>query len=523
MRRDSEGPVLSVKPVSLGVVFDQASSTGGILPGHAVADLDWDDEEESTSVFDRSNADLFGDLAGRPRVFERVEPDETAKRNVGGAAALLASSGRTAQAIKHAAPEPMPRIPAPAPVPRDISEGRAAPAQEPPTRAPHPSWAPSMPPPARQKSSASTIVLALVAVVVIGAAAFLYLRRSSAADVMISVTHQGKAVDTANIYVDGQKKCEFAPCKLKLEPGSKNIRVVSGSLAGTQTLQIEGGKDVQVAIELGVSADVAPPDSAAPVTPGPATLKIASAMKDVDIKVFVNGQDKGKLPVELKDLPAGEVKLRFEGSDKYGKLDKTVTLDPGVTLELNDIKLPLLEVKVELELDTRGATVKLVKDGDAKSAKTITFRGTKATETLDTTHKWTVKASLKGYKDFEKDVDFSDAGEKLDFEIKLEKEEAEPPPVAAVTGPTSTGPTEPPPPTDEFGYLNANSIPPSKVIIDGRPKGDTPVTGVKVTPGSHTVVFRHKKYGTKSRTVTVAAGQTKTATVRFKKPEGEEE
>ena len=523
MRRDSEGPVLSVKPASLGAVFDQASSTGGILPGHAIADLDWDDEEESTSVFDRSNADLFGDLAGRPRVFERQEADDTAKRAVGGAAALLASSGRPAPAIKHATPEPMPRIPAPAPVPRDISEGRAAPAQEPPTRAPHPSWAPSMPPPAPQRSSMSTIILALVAVVVIGVAAFFYLRNSSAADVMISVTHQGKPVDKANIYVDGQKKCEFAPCKLKLEPGAKSIRVVSGSLAGTQTLQIEGGKDVQVAIELGVASDVAPPPTSEPVAKGPATLKIASGMKDVDIKVFVNDQDKGKLPVELKDLPAGEVKLRFEGGDKYGKIEKTVKLDPGATLELKDIKLPLLEVKVELDLDTRGAEVKLVKDGDDKGAKKVTFRGTKATETLDTSHKWTVKASLKGYKDFEKELDFSDVGEKMDFSIKLEKEDAEPPPASVATGPATTGPSEPPPTVkDESGYINANSIPPSKVIIDGRPKGSTPVTGVKVAPGSHSVVFKHKKYGTKSRTVTVAAGQTKTATVRFKKPKDEE-
>ena len=53
------------------------------------------------------------------------------------------------------------------------------------------------------------------------------------------------------------------------------------------------------------------------------------------------------------------------------------------------------------------------------------------------------------------------------------------------------------------------------VIIDGRPHGTAPVTGVKVSPGSHTVVFMHKEYGTKSRTVTVAAGQTATAAVRF--------
>jgi hypothetical protein len=533
-QRDSDAPVLSIKPASVSAMFDGPASTdgGSILPGTAVADLDWDDEEESTSVFDRSASDLFGDLAGRK--LNEVAP--APKASFGGAAALLASSGRPAASIpggvSNSPPvtQPMPKIPAPAPVPRDISEAarRDAHANAVDARGgSHPSWAPSQPPagPATsppQKRGASTILLAAIAVLVLGVAAFLYLRSSSAASVMVTVTHQGKSVEAANIYVDGQKKCEFAPCKLELKPGPKNVRVVSGNLAGTQTINVEGGKDITVAIALGVAPDTGPaPSESAPVEDKPASITLASAMKDkkAEVKVFINGEDKGKLPLELKDLKPGKYVIKLEGGDKYGNVEKTIELKSGENLELKDLKLPLLKVKVTFDLKTRGAAIKLVKEDDKgkKTETALAFRANKALKTLDTTFKWSLIGSLKGYDDLDKTLDFDGADEKMTVAVELQKESAEPPPTAAGPGPQSTGPTGPPPAKGDSGFINANSIPPSKVIINGRPHGSTPVTGVKVKPGSHTVIFKHKEFGTKSRTVTVAAGQTKTATVRFKK------
>ena len=64
------------------------------------------------------------------------------------------------------------------------------------------------------------------------------------------------------------------------------------------------------------------------------------------------------------------------------------------------------------------------------------------------------------------------------------------------------------------GTLNINSIPVSKVLLDGRPIGSTPKAGVSVAPGSHTVTFV-KDGERKSVTVTVKAGETKVAAVKF--------
>ena len=193
----SEAPDVQVVPLKISDVLDESSHS--VLPGEAMADLDWDDEEEATNVFDRSASDLFTDLA---RKGGDKAPD--ARRSVGGAAALLMSSGRPAApvAAKTQPAEPvLPKIPAPAPIPRDISQARFD--EPPPARPPHPSWQPSVPPQAaqaQQGGSKSTLILAVVAVIVLVAAGFFYLRNATGpADIEISVTHNGESIDSAEI------------------------------------------------------------------------------------------------------------------------------------------------------------------------------------------------------------------------------------------------------------------------------------------------------------------------------------
>jgi serine/threonine-protein kinase len=67
------------------------------------------------------------------------------------------------------------------------------------------------------------------------------------------------------------------------------------------------------------------------------------------------------------------------------------------------------------------------------------------------------------------------------------------------------------------GTLNINSIPASRVLLDGQPMGETPRTGVQVSAGTHTVTFIHPELGKKSISVKVGAGETKAATARLRK------
>lgn len=84
--------------------------------------------------------------------------------------------------------------------------------------------------------------------------------------------------------------------------------------------------------------------------------------------------------------------------------------------------------------------------------------------------------------------------------------------VSSTPAPTSSMPS---PPVTATAILNINSIPVSKVILDGKPIGSTPKVGISVPIGTRTVVFIHPDKGKKTVSVTLKAGETKTAAVKF--------
>lgn len=85
---------------------------------------------------------------------------------------------------------------------------------------------------------------------------------------------------------------------------------------------------------------------------------------------------------------------------------------------------------------------------------------------------------------------------------------------------------EPKPPVDEptekpagdkgVGFLNINSLPVSRILLDGQPMGETPKTGVQVSAGTHTITFVNADLPKKSISVTVKAGETKTASAKLR-------
>lgn len=66
--------------------------------------------------------------------------------------------------------------------------------------------------------------------------------------------------------------------------------------------------------------------------------------------------------------------------------------------------------------------------------------------------------------------------------------------------------------TDDTGTLDIYCNPPTKVLVDGKPAGTTPVSGFKVKPGSHDVTFADEETGSRTMTVTVAPGEGRTLT-----------
>jgi hypothetical protein len=88
------------------------------------------------------------------------------------------------------------------------------------------------------------------------------------------------------------------------------------------------------------------------------------------------------------------------------------------------------------------------------------------------------------------------------------KEEAAAP--VPTTSPTADDPPEKK--LDDTATLDVYGNPPTKVLIDGKPAGTTPIQGYKVKPGSHDVTWADELTGSRTMSVTLEPGDGKVMT-----------
>jgi len=69
--------------------------------------------------------------------------------------------------------------------------------------------------------------------------------------------------------------------------------------------------------------------------------------------------------------------------------------------------------------------------------------------------------------------------------------------------------------SEPVGYLNINSSPVTRVVLDGKVLGSTPKVGVKVTPGVHLVTFVSVDGIKVEKSVLVVAGDTVSVAHKF--------
>jgi len=372
------------------------------------------------------------------------------------------------------------------------------------------------------------ILAGLSLVVVVALALFFLLPKRGQLRVVVTAPG-GAAIGKVEIFVDGQKKCDTTPCLVKdLEPGARVIKGIAPEYPpGEISASVEANKEKVVALELKTAGSS--PSASNQVPAGGTELKIASVEGQKGVKVSIDGTDKGTLPVELRDLSPGPHRLKFDGGDRYEKLEQSVDLGAGQAKELGPIKLKVLKGQVTLELATAGANVTLVRrDSQNKKIEKKLPDLSKAPVSMEIepSENWKLVASKKGYQDFTQDLSFEDG--QADKKIKIElSEEGKAADIQAKTSPapgpgvapSSSEPKEPKEPAPAAasgsGKLNMNSIPVSKVVLDGKPLGSTPKVDVSVPAGSHTVTFIHPDLGKKSVTIQVKAGESKTAAVKF--------
>jgi serine/threonine-protein kinase len=337
---------------------------------------------------------------------------------------------------------------------------------------------------------------------------------------------KGAALPRAEIFIDGRTVCDSTPCVVHdVEPG---LRLVKASAPGFQTppptnAQVDGGRRSELVVTL-----------------APATGTLVAKGDQPGVKVYVDGVDRGALPARLDDLQPGAREVRFDGGERYKSFEKVVDLAAGATTDLGAVRLEVLRGQITIELAGEDARVTIQKDQPGASAKVVTGPFPKTIE-LDGGAKWRVTASKKGLPDYVARFDFSDGVAVKTVRIAIDPEKAEepvveatPPPPAPEPEPRSAappsrdpGPRDPPPrdpPKEEpkeqasggAGKVNINSIPVSRVLVDGSPMGETPLSGVSLPAGLHTVTFIHPELGRKSVVVKVEPGKTATASAKLR-------
>jgi hypothetical protein len=532
------------------------------------SDVDWDDEDEATHIFDKGDeapnmrsAPL--PAAGMPAPFlapkstllgltpppgARMTPPPPPPGLLGRASSIPPGPGGSVSSLP---PPPVGALPPPSmtlhglggmPQSRSFPPPPAIPSlgtvTMPPMRAAL-SEAPQAtlrseetmlrPPPNRtQMVVLGSLVLALVV-----GAILLLLPHGGRAIVNVTDPH-GATVGRVDIYVDGHKQCDTAPCIIEqLSTGAHEVKLLAEGYDAppVQAINVESHKDSMTTIVLGGTSKGT-------------GVKVSGTQQGV--KLYVDDKEIGPLPQDYRDMSPGDHMIKIIGSERYQPLERRITLERDRVEDLGSVTLKVLKGKATISLATPGARVYLVAGTDRRELPMLPI-----SVDIDTTRTWSLQAIRQGYAEYNQPISFDDGQAEKNYVVMLEPRGAQAfaqgggwapapqlggggggggPPQQAYQPPPQAAPRSAPlafnaPPPQAApqaggggaeGFLNINSIPPSTVFLDGRQLGPTPKVHVGVSPGPHQVRFVNSEQNLqKTISIAVTAGETKLAVAKL--------
>jgi serine/threonine protein kinase len=500
-------------------------------------DMDWDEEDEKTSVFERPE---------ETSVYERSEgsvpPFASAQ---GGLMPPTAGAfGSSPAPYTSFLPPPLnssgAQLPAPGLVPPPAMSRTSTFSAPPPAgRTPSGMSAsfapPTLSPPTidlnhinvpgvvgARAANRNWILYGGVAVAVAIVLSFFAASRRGGKVAVFAASATGKPLTKMAIYVDGVQKCSASPCTLDLDKGIHFIKAsADGYAAQGEGTTVRAGDEFALNFKLERSS----------LGTG---VKVNG--KQDGVELFVDGKSIGPLPQEVKDLAPGPHHIGFKGSDRYAPEERSLSVDADEIKDLGTVSLKVLRGLASFDVRTPGVKVTLVSGKDRRQLTDFS-----QPVEIETSKSWTIEATRPGYDDFRQPITFEDRAEKT-FVIVLQEHVGTTPaaPVAAAPAPaprpqpapdlraaaaintsTDSDSTEEAAPskTGSSGpcTLNLNTIPVSNVLLDGRPIGATPKVGISAPAGTHNVLYVWPD-ARKLVTVTCRPGEVKTVPYRLNQP-----
>lgn len=334
------------------------------------------------------------------------------------------------------------------------------------------------------------------------------------------VDSKGATVNRVDVFVDGKKECETAPCIVEVSSGAHEIKALSGNDSTTKAITVESRKDTTADLVLATGAAA-----------GGTGIKVAG---QPGIKLSIDGKEIGSLPQEVKDLTPGDHRIKLSG-DRYETLEKNVTVAKDEMQDLGTMTLKVTKGKATVTLGTAGAHVYIVSGADRRELPSFPI-----SVELDPSKAWNLNAVKAGFQDYNQPISFADGQAEKSYDVVLTPKSSAPstftPPVAHNTAPatpkapkSNTSSSSDTSSSDSSSgsssssasggeaFLTMNSLPASAVVLDGKPLGQTPQIKVSVPAGEHTITFINSDQGLKkTMKVTVGAGETKPVIAKLK-------
>ncbi|HXI54976.1 MAG TPA: PEGA domain-containing protein [Polyangia bacterium] len=269
-----------------------------------------------------------------------------------------------------------------------------------------------------------------------------------------------------DVWVDGVRK-DVAPAVINGVPAGEHVVEVrkDGQPPWRQTVVVVAGQQTKVAANL--------------ASAGGSQLRVIASEPDVEI--FVDGDDKGRAPLTVKDMAPGQHIVEGR-KPKFKSTSQSVRVAPGEQV--------VVEVKMDTAADRARSSLKV--QSTVPNAEVFVDGSSMGRAPIDRTDlepgKHYIVVHKDGFTDFKREV------------ILIENQ-----PVALVADLSATG------------AVRILSTPEgADVRIDGELVGKTPLHRDSVQAGDHVIEFRQKGYFDHKETVKVEGGREKLFSVDLK-------
>jgi serine/threonine-protein kinase len=328
----------------------------------------------------------------------------------------------------------------------------------------------------------------VLVLLVAAAAAVVFFMWPKQGSLVVTVSGPGNvAVDDVKVTVDDAERCQASPCKIEgLAAGVHIVKVVAKGyppLAG-RAITVASGQDAVMDVTVGSSG-------------GGTGLRVGALGSY--LRLQVDGEDKGALPLEVTTIEPGPHRIRITGNERFAPFEEQVTIQAGQVLEYQP-KLKVLRGRAKLEAGSGADGAHVVLDCTGEDRLLVQLP---TSVDISAEKPCTLIATKAGFRDYRQTLVFDEGKAEKTFTVKLDRAEG----ADVSEGPAGKA-------LGGNGTIMINSVPPSTVVVNGRPLGMTP-TSTQVPPGNYNVMFVHPQHGRKSVSVRVTPGGKAVASVTF--------